>query len=44
LQVAGLGGNVRYIFPAVAYKRFTPMNYFLPDRQRAQRPRHARAS
>jgi outer membrane protein insertion porin family len=30
-QVAGLGGNVRYIFPAIAYKRWTPMKYFLPD-------------
>jgi outer membrane protein insertion porin family len=32
-QVAGLGGNVRYIFPAVAYKRFTPMHYFLPSNE-----------
>jgi outer membrane protein insertion porin family len=31
LQVAGVGGNVRYIFPAVAYKRFTPMHYFTPS-------------
>jgi len=31
LQVAGIGGNVRYVFPAVAYKRFTRMKYFLPD-------------
>ena len=31
LQVAGIGGNVRYIFPAVAYKRFTPMKLFLPN-------------
>jgi outer membrane protein insertion porin family len=30
MQVSGLGGNVRYIFPAVAYKRFTPMKLFLP--------------
>ena len=30
LQVAGVGGNVRYIFPAVAYKRFTPMHYLTP--------------
>ena len=31
LQVAGVGGNVRYIFPAVAYKRFTPMKYLTPS-------------
>ena len=31
LQVAGLGGNVRYVFPAVAYKRWTPMKLLLPD-------------
>jgi len=31
MQVSGLGGNVRYIFPAVAYKRFTPMKLLLPD-------------
>jgi outer membrane protein insertion porin family len=31
LQVAGIGGNVRYIFPAVAYKRFMPMKLFLPN-------------
>jgi len=31
LQVAGIGGNVRYIFPAVAYKSFTPMKLFLPN-------------
>jgi outer membrane protein insertion porin family len=31
LQVAGVGGNVRYIFPAVAYKRFTRFKLFLPD-------------
>jgi outer membrane protein insertion porin family len=30
-QVAGLGGNVRYIFPAVAYKRFTPMHFLTPS-------------
>src|SRR5271163_462583 len=24
MQVAGLGGNVRYVFPAVAWKQFTP--------------------
>jgi len=30
MQVAGIGGNVRYIFPAVAYKRFTPMHYLTP--------------
>ncbi len=27
LQVAGIGGNVRYFFPAIAYKRFIPMKY-----------------
>jgi outer membrane protein insertion porin family len=31
LQVAGVGGNVRYIFPAVAYKRFTRYKLFFPD-------------
>jgi outer membrane protein insertion porin family len=31
LQVAGIGGNVRYIFPAIAYKKFTPFKTFLPD-------------
>jgi outer membrane protein insertion porin family len=31
MQVAGAGGNVRYIFPAVAFKKFTPMKLFLPD-------------
>jgi outer membrane protein insertion porin family len=31
LQIAGIGGNVRYIFPAVAYKSFMPMKYFLPS-------------
>ncbi len=30
LQIAGIGGNVRYIFPAVAYKRFMPMKFLLP--------------
>jgi outer membrane protein insertion porin family len=30
MQFSGLGGNVRYFFPAVAYKRFTPMKLFLP--------------
>jgi outer membrane protein insertion porin family len=30
-QVAGIGGNVRYIFPALAYKRFMPMKNFLPS-------------
>jgi outer membrane protein insertion porin family len=30
LQIAGLGGNVRYFFPAIAYKRFIPVKYFLP--------------
>jgi outer membrane protein insertion porin family len=31
LQVAGLGGNVRYIFPAVSYKKFTPMKNLFPS-------------
>jgi len=31
MQIAGIGGNVRYIFPAVAYKKFTPYKLFLPD-------------
>lgn len=31
LQFAGVGGNVRYIFPAVAYKEFKPMKYLLPN-------------
>ena len=31
-QVAGLAGNVRYIFPAVAYKTYIPMKLFLPDK------------
>jgi len=30
-QVAGLGGNVRYISPLVAYKRFMSMHYLKPD-------------
>jgi outer membrane protein insertion porin family len=32
-QIAGIGGNVRYYFPAVAYKQFTPMKLFLPSRE-----------
>jgi outer membrane protein insertion porin family len=32
LQVAGAGGNVRYLSPLVAYKRFMPMHYFEPSR------------
>jgi outer membrane protein insertion porin family len=31
LQVAGLGGNVRYIAPFVAYKHFIPMHYLIPS-------------
>ena len=31
MQVAGLGGNVRYYFPAIAYKRFIPVKRFLPS-------------
>ena len=30
-QFAGLGGNVRYISPFVAYKRFLPMHYLIPS-------------
>jgi outer membrane protein insertion porin family len=30
-QVAGIAGNVRYISPAVAYKRFMPMHYLIPS-------------
>ncbi len=30
LQVAGLGGNVRYITPSLAYKRFMPMHFLTP--------------
>jgi outer membrane protein insertion porin family len=29
-QVSGLGGNVRYFSPMVAYKSFTPMHYLKP--------------
>ncbi len=31
LQVAGLGGNVRYVFPALAFKEFMPMKYLRPN-------------
>ena len=30
-QVAGIGGNVRYFTPAVAYKKFTSMHYLTPS-------------
>jgi outer membrane protein insertion porin family len=30
LQVSGLWGNVRYIEPIVAYKRYIPMHYLIP--------------
>jgi outer membrane protein insertion porin family len=30
-QVAGIGGNVRYITPFVAYKKFTSMHYLWPS-------------
>jgi len=30
-QIAGLGGNVRYFTPAVAFKEFKPMHYLLPS-------------
>ncbi len=29
-QVAGIGGNLRYISPLVAYKQFLPMHYLIP--------------
>jgi outer membrane protein insertion porin family len=29
LQVAGIGGNVRYIEPMLAFKRFMPMHYLM---------------
>jgi len=31
MQFAGIGGNVRYLFPAIAYKAYIPVKYFLPD-------------
>jgi len=31
LQVSGLGGNVRYISPLVAYKQFMSMHYLTPS-------------
>ena len=31
MQIAGLGGNVRYIAPFVAYKHFIPMHYLTPS-------------
>ena len=30
-QAAGIWGNVRYLSPLVAYKRFLPMHYLLPS-------------
>jgi outer membrane protein insertion porin family len=30
-QVAGIGGNVRYISPLVAYKRYMPIHYLIPS-------------
>jgi outer membrane protein insertion porin family len=30
-QIAGIGGNVRYISPHVAYERFTSMHYLTPS-------------
>jgi len=30
-QAAGLWGNVRYLSPQVAYKRFMPMHYLIPS-------------
>jgi len=31
VQVAGIGGNVRYYFPALAYKQFIPMKHLFPS-------------
>ena len=31
LQTSGIWGNVRYISPMVAYKRFMPMHYLVPS-------------
>lgn len=31
LQVSGLWGNVRYLEPVVAYKRYIPMHYLIPS-------------
>jgi outer membrane protein insertion porin family len=31
VQIAGIGGNVRYFFPALAYKRFIPMKNIFPS-------------
>jgi outer membrane protein insertion porin family len=31
MQVSGIAGNVRYITPALAYKRFTSMHYLIPS-------------
>jgi outer membrane protein insertion porin family len=31
MQFAGIGGNVRYISPLVAYKSFRPMHYLIPS-------------
>ncbi|HVU48491.1 MAG TPA: outer membrane protein assembly factor BamA, partial [Terracidiphilus sp.] len=31
LQLSGLWGNVRYIEPLVAYKRYIPMHYLIPS-------------
>jgi outer membrane protein insertion porin family len=30
-QIAGIGGNVRYFTPAVAYRKFTSMHYLTPS-------------
>jgi outer membrane protein insertion porin family len=30
-QIAGIAGNLRYISPLVAYKRFMPMHYLIPS-------------
>ena len=30
LQIAGMWGDVRYVNPAVAYKRYIPMHYLIP--------------
>jgi outer membrane protein insertion porin family len=31
VQIAGIGGNVRYVFPAFAYKQFVPMKNIFPS-------------
>ena len=33
VQAAGIWGSVRYVNPAVAYKRFIPMHYLVPSKE-----------